>query len=116
MGVIQVNGIRLHAKHGCMPEEAVIGGDYIIDVTITTDLSEAESSDELSDTVDYCAVYEIVKKEMEIRSKLVEHVAKRILRSLRHEYHCVSKFDVKVTKIKPPVGGAVDSVSVIVSG
>ncbi|HTF03661.1 MAG TPA: dihydroneopterin aldolase [Bacteroidia bacterium] len=116
MGIINVNGIRIYAYHGCLPEEGKIGGEYVVDVTITGDFSKAESSDELADTVDYCVVYETVKREMAIRSKLIEHVAKRILDGLRKDYPAVEKFDVQVTKINPPMGGAVDHVSVIVAG
>ena len=37
---IEVNGIKLYAFHGCLPEEGKIGGNYIVDVTITTDFTE----------------------------------------------------------------------------
>ena len=116
MGVLHVNGIRLRANHGCLPEEEKIGGDYIVDITITSDFYQAEHSDELADTVDYCVVFEVVKREMGIRSKLIEHVAKHILDGLKKEYHGVSRFDVKVTKINPPINGPVDSVSFVISG
>mgnify|MGYP001563057322 FL=1 len=116
MGIINVNGIRVYAYHGCLPEEGIIGGEYIVDVTITGDFSKAETSDQLADTVDYCVVYETVKREMAIRSKLIEHVAKRILDGLRKEYPSVERFDVKVTKINPPMNGAVESVAVVVRG
>lgn len=116
MGIIKVNGIRVYSYHGCLPEEGIIGGEYIVDVTITGDFSEAENSDDLTDTADYCVVYETVKREMAIRSKLIEHVAKRILDSLRKEYPGVSVFDVRVTKINPPMNGTVNNVSYDVSG
>jgi 7,8-dihydroneopterin aldolase/epimerase/oxygenase len=116
MSIIHVNGIRVYAYHGCLPEEGQIGGEYVVDVAITGDFSAAEISDELSDTVDYCVVFETVKREMAIRSKLIEHVAHRILLGLRKEYPGVAKFDVSVTKINPPMNGPVDKVSVVVSG
>ncbi|HET6991070.1 MAG TPA: dihydroneopterin aldolase [Bacteroidia bacterium] len=116
MGKIEVNGIRIRAFHGCLPEEAIIGGEYIVDVIVDADFSKASQSDELVDTIDYCVVYEIVKSEMAIRSKLIEHVAQRILSSLRKKYSGAKNFSVKVTKLVPPMNGAVDSVSVIVEG
>jgi dihydroneopterin aldolase len=116
MGKIEVNGIRIRAYHGCLPEEAIIGGEYIVDVLIDADFSKASLSDELIDTIDYCAVYEIVKSEMKVRSKLIEHVAQRILTSLRNKYPDAKSFSVKVTKLVPPMNGAVDSVSVAVEG
>lgn len=88
----------------------------MVDITVTGNFSSAEKSDELTDTVDYCAVYAIVKSEMAVRSKLIEHVAKRILDSLRKEYPAVSVFEVSVTKINPPLNGPVDNVVYVVQG
>lgn len=112
MGIINVNNIRLYAYHGCLPAEEIIGGEYVVDVKIKTDFSLAEKNDDLSKTVDYCDVYEIVKREMKIRSKLIEHVARRIADSLKKEIRKIEKVKVRLTKIAPPVHGAVESVSV----
>jgi dihydroneopterin aldolase len=116
MGKINVNGIRLRAYHGCLPEEGIIGGEYVVDVMIDADFSKAAQTDELVDTVDYCVVFDRVKEEMAIRSKLIEHVAQRIIDALRKEYASVKTFSVTVTKIVPPMNGAVDRVSVTVEG
>jgi dihydroneopterin aldolase len=116
MGIIKVNGIRLRAFHGCLPEEGIIGGEYVVDVTIDTDFTKAAQTDELHDTVDYCVVFDCVKAEMAIRSKLIEHVAQRIIYALRNRYPLVKTFAVTVTKIVPPMNGAVDKVSVTVEG
>lgn len=34
MGLIEVNGIRVFAYHGCLDEEARIGGHYLVDVHV----------------------------------------------------------------------------------
>lgn len=115
MGIINVNGIRIYAYHGCLPEEAKIGGEYVVDVRVETDFSLAEKSDELTDTVDYCTIHDVVKTEMAIPSKLIEHVARRIGTGLRKHYPKVSSFIVRVTKINPPMNGAVENVSVEVT-
>jgi 7,8-dihydroneopterin aldolase/epimerase/oxygenase len=116
MGIINVNGIRCYAYHGCLPEEGKIGGEYVVDVRIETDFSRAAENDDLNDTVDYCVVYDAVKSEMAIRSKLIEHAAKRIVDSLRKKYPPVKLFSVSVTKINPPMNGVVDSVTVVWEG
>lgn len=116
MGIITVNGIRCYAFHGCLPEEGRVGTEYVVDVIIDTDFSKASQTDELEDTVDYCVVYDAVKAEMAIRSKLIEHAAQRIVNALRIHYPSVKTFSVKITKINPPMNGVVDSVSVITEG
>lgn len=112
MGIINVNGIRVYAFHGCLPEEGKIGGEYVVDVKVDTDFSHAEETDELRDTVDYCVIFDEVKAQMAIRSKLIEHVARRIGTKLRAHYPNVNSFMVRVTKINPPMNGPVDTVSV----
>lgn len=116
MGIIRVDGIRLRANHGCLDEEAKIGGDYIVNIKIDVDFTPSVQSDELVDTVDYCVVYELVKQEMSIRSKLIEHVAHRILVALRQRYSYVQQFEVEVIKIVPPMNGPVDQVAVQLQG
>ncbi|HWY38478.1 MAG TPA: dihydroneopterin aldolase [Bacteroidia bacterium] len=109
---IAVEGIRLYAYHGCLDEEAKIGGNYIVDVYMETDFSEAARTDDLGNTIDYCAVYEIVKKEMAVRAKLVEQVAGRIHGVIIKTFPAVSKARVKLTKLSPPMNGHVEKVFV----
>src|SRR4051812_39442406 len=112
MGIVKISGIRCFAFHGCLEEEAVIGGNFMVDIEIETDFSQAASNDELSGTVDYVEVYEIVKKEMATRSKLIENVAKRISDSLLQKISNIEAVEIKVTKINPPVNGEVEKVTV----
>ncbi len=112
-GVIIVRNIRLYAYHGCLDEEAIIGGNYIVDVKIYTDYSAAARTDDLSKTVNYCEVFEIVKREMGIRSRLIEHAAGRIARALKKEIRGIEKVSLRLTKISPPLNGNVGSVSVL---
>ena len=114
MGIILVEGIKVYAYHGCMEEEAVIGGNYIVDVNIETDFEKAALTDDLNETVNYAIVSDIVKEQMAIRSKLIEHVAKRIFDSLLKKLSRIKKVQVKVAKLNPPVKGGVDKVSVVV--
>lgn len=109
---IAVEGIKLYAYHGCLEEEALIGGNYIVDVYMETDFTEAAKTDDLTKTVDYCAVYEIAKKEMAIRSKLIEQVAQRIHSCIVKSFSAVTKAKVRVTKLNPPMNGNVDMVYV----
>ena len=115
MGIIKVEGIKLHAFHGCLPEEEKNGQEYIVDVVATGNFENAISSDDLKETVDYCVVYDTVKKEMAIRSKLIEHVCGRILKALKQVYPKI-KFSVTVIKPNPPVNGDVANASITLEG
>lgn len=112
MGKVLVENIKVYAYHGCLSEETSIGSDYLVNVSVNADLSRAASSDKLSDTVDYVHINKIVKQEMAIASKLLEHVAKRISNRIFSEIGTVEKTKVSVSKINPPIGGDVEKVTV----
>jgi len=116
MGLMEVNGIRVFAYHGCLEEEARIGGNFRVDVTVQADLAAAEASDHLNDTVDYGRVTAIVKQEMAVRSKLIEHVARRILDALKAEWPAAYQWKVRLVKERPPINGDVAEAVYTVEG
>lgn len=105
MGLIEVNGIRVFAFHGCLPEEERIGGHYRVDVSVSGDFSVAQDRDRLSDTIDYGRVTDLVREQMAVRSRLIEHVAGRILSSLKAEWPGRGAWKVRIVKERPPVHG-----------
>lgn len=109
---INIEGIKLYGYHGCLEEEGRIGGHYIVDVYMATDFSAAAEADDLRKTIDYCAVYEIAKAEMAIRSKLIEQVCQRIYSRVQKDLKGIKSLHVKVTKLTPPMNGDVEKVSV----
>jgi dihydroneopterin aldolase len=116
INIVEVNGIELYAYHGCMEEEAKLGGKYIVDISIQTDYSKSAASDELIDTIDYVAVRKIVVQEMEKRSKLIEHVGYRILNALKSAFPAIINTRVKIRKMGPPIEGTVKNVAIIIEG
>ena len=52
---------------------------------------------------------------MEIKSKLIENVALRILTSVCDTYPEITWAKVKVSKMNPPVGGKMDNVSITIT-
>ena len=113
---IEINGIKLYAYHGCLPEEGKIGGNYIVDISLKTNFNSAAISDQLNETIDYVDVNLIVKEEMAIRSKLIEHVGQRIVNRIKSTFKGVVSIRVKVTKVCPPINGDVDNVAIILEG
>ena len=115
MALISVEGIRVFAYHGHLPEEAKLGGNFIVNVWVTSDASEVEKTDDLNDTVDYVKIIEIVKEQMDIRSDMIEHAARRIVDAILPIYK-VKKVAVEVEKINPPIDATFDKISVTTQG
>ncbi|AOZ99121.1 dihydroneopterin aldolase [Flavobacterium commune] len=113
METIKLKNIRTFSYHGCLVEEGKIGSEYTVNLEIKANLQQSTQSDELADTVDYVHLNRIVVEEMAIRSKLLEHVAKRINKRVLAELPMVMKTIVEVSKINPPISGDVESVTLI---
>ncbi|RVT79956.1 dihydroneopterin aldolase [Flavobacterium sufflavum] len=113
METIKLKNIRTFSYHGCLVEEGKIGSEYTVNLEIKANLQQSTQSDNLEDTVDYVHLNRIVVEEMAIRSKLLEHVAKRINARVLAELPMVIKTIVEVSKINPPIGGDVESVTII---
>jgi dihydroneopterin aldolase len=112
VGKITLKNIKVYGYHGCLTEEGQIGSDYRVDLTVSSDLKLSAASDNLSDTVDYVHLNNIVKNEMSIRSKLLESVAERILNRILTDLENVTSAEVAVSKINPPIGGDVEMVTI----
>lgn len=115
MSRIAINDMRFYAHHGCFEQERAIGTHFRVDLWFETDTSKAEVSDNIADTVSYLDVYQVVKRQMEIPSNLLEHVARRIGEGIRKEFPAVTAVNVRVSKLNPPLGGQMESVSVEVT-
>ena len=111
---VEINGIKLYAFHGCLPEETKIGGNYLVDVSVTTNFSEAAKEDNLFKTVDYVVINAIVAKEMAIPSKLIETVGQRIINRIKSEVKFIKTARVEVIKVCPPINGDVNDVAIII--
>ena len=115
MAVISINDMRFYAHHGCFEQERTIGTRFRVDLRFETDTACAERTDRIEDTVSYLDVYQVVKEQMAIPSNLLEHVARRICDAVKTRFPEVERVDVKVSKLNPPLGGQMESVSVEIS-
>ena len=112
MGKVILKNIRIYAFHGCMEEEEKIGSDYILNLEVDAPMGVASRTDELEDAVDYVSLNAIVKEEMSVRSKLLEHVAQRIVDKIMGQFDEVESVEVSVAKQNPPIGGDMDEVCI----
>ncbi|MGB8489901.1 MAG: dihydroneopterin aldolase [Bacteroidales bacterium] len=113
MGLILIENMEFYAFHGHFKEEQIVGNRFLVDLTMETDMTAPSKSDNLKDALNYQKAYQIVKAEMEKKSHLLENIALRILNALYAEMEGIKKAKVKVSKMNPPMGGKIGSVSVV---
>lgn len=115
MGQIQIENMEFYSFHGHFQEEQIVGNKFIVNLTIDTDMKIPSGSDNLKDAVDYQRIYQITKLQMGKKSHLLEHIAGRIIDAIYAEMSGILKVTVKVSKMNPPMGGKIGSVSVVMS-
>jgi dihydroneopterin aldolase len=109
MGTVRLVNAVFYAHHGVMEEEHRIGGRYEVDVAVDLDFEAAARHDDLSQTVDYEAVYDAVH-ELVTKNNfyLIEKLAYLIAHRVAEAYPQVDSIEVVVRKPNPPVGGPCD--------
>lgn len=112
MSVITLKNMEFHAFHGCLEHEQQLGNTFLVTVKIDVDTSLACRTDDLHDTLNYVSVYNIVKKQMLTPAKLIEHLAQNILDNIFAGFPHINYIWISVSKLNPPLGGKVESVSV----
>ena len=111
-GYIRLRQVRFHAFHGVMPLERQVGADFLLDLRVGYPLEQAMQSDEVADTLNYAVLYDLVAREMQLPSQLLEHVAGRIAASIGQTFPQVTSIDLELTKLNPPMGADCEGASV----
>ncbi len=106
-GWIGLESMEFYAFHGVFEEEQLIGGKYLVDISIYTDMQGAMLYDDLEGTLDYEIVYHIVKKNMQQPVKLIEYLAHNIIADLREVLAEDDKIKLKIRKLNPPLGAKI---------
>ena len=103
MPQIYIKDMRLHAFHGVLPQERVVGNDYVINVVVDYPFEAACLSDDVADTLNYAELAEVIKQEMAVQSNLLEHVAHRICTAIIRQFPKTRKVSIDLRKVTPPM-------------
>jgi len=110
---IILENIEFFAYHGYYDEEQKIGNKYTIDICVTANLETAAQNDRLADTINYEKLYKIVAEEMIKPTRLLEHIAQRIIDSCFQRFEQIENIEVCVAKHNPPIGGVCGKAKVV---
>ena len=109
---IKVRGLRVRTHVGVSDEERVTPQTVVVDVDVDADVTSAAESDDITDTIDYAELVNIVTETVaESRSKLLEHLAAQVV-SVVLSMDGVRGVTVEIAKDPPPLRQEVDRVSV----
>jgi len=105
--MLLLEGLRFFGHHGVFPEETVLGQRFIVDVHMELDLRAAAANDDLDATVDYFAVYDVVRAIVEGEPrKLVETVVDECARAVLRDFPAIDAVEVTMRKPGAPIKAA----------
>jgi len=111
---INLNGAEFFAFHGYYPEEQLLGGIFLVDISVSFEPATDLAEDEIGNTVNYEQLYNIACDEMKITHKLIETVGQAISGAIKHKFPFVKNTRVAIQKINPPLKGKVGHSSVVI--
>lgn len=104
--------MKFFAHHGVCPQEQVVGNRFEVTLQVFCDMEKAMTDDDLSGTVNYATLYAVVEKEMAVPSKLLEHVAFRIIQAVKAEFPQVTGGTISISKLTPPFKSDLEKVEI----
>ncbi|HUC80236.1 MAG TPA: dihydroneopterin aldolase [Flavisolibacter sp.] len=108
---IQLHRLRFFGYHGLYEEEAMLGSDFEINLSIETVAPEYVVV-KIEDTINYAAVYEIVRRIFSQREALLETITMNMAAAIKDEFPLLKKISIQLTKLHPPIAAFTGSVSV----
>ena len=111
---IEVNGLRMRARHGVLPEERTLGNDFELSLKLDYPFEKALENDDLGSTLNYAETVEIAREVMAEPSALLEHVAGRLKDALTGRWPLISGGCIRVAKLSPPIDACLANVAVVI--
>lgn len=102
---VALEDVRLYAYHGVFDHERREGNEFRYDLKVTYGSANngREIEDDLSLTVSYAELYEIVKEVSSRPHKLLETVVSEIVNIIRERYPFIMSAECRLTKLQPPI-------------
>jgi len=113
-GKVILEGLEFHAYHGVYPHERSSGNKFEVDIEVHTEFSTSAFHDDLSGTLNYEALYTLIKQVMEQPAKLLETVGHSIAERTLATFTIARRVEVRISKFNPPIGGVCRKATVLV--
>ncbi|MCM1138879.1 MAG: dihydroneopterin aldolase [Muribaculaceae bacterium] len=111
-GTIEVNDLRIFARHGVYDFELASGNIFIVTVHLRYPIYDSMKNDNICETLNYAEVVDIIKKVMNTPSKLLENVCFRLHQELIDIYPNIYGGMIRIAKTNPPIEADMKDVAV----
>ena len=114
--LIEIKGIKSFGYHGVLESEKITGQDFYVDVVLELDLTRASVTDDVSDTINYAEVTDLVVAQITGDPvSLIEKLAGNIADRIKATYPQAAAVSVTVHKLQAPVNAQVKDISVTIN-
>ena len=105
---IRLYNVLMYGQHGVLPEERTLGNQYRVNICLRIDASDFDvDADELSSTISYAEVFEILQNEMNSTAALLETVAVKFARRAQNKWSNLKSGEIEIVKTVPPIPGMI---------
>lgn len=108
---IELRKLRFFAYHGLHAEERKTGNEFEVNLTVSYK-EPANTIGRLDDSINYAALFEIVKKEMDEPCDLLETLVQTIALKVKDNFPDIKHLRISVYKLHPPIPQTRGSVGV----
>lgn len=98
---IKIVGMEMQVCLGVYEEEKIVPNDIRIDISMRVSNTNAFLSDNLSDTLDYQKIYDLIGKKMLEIDNLLERKAYKIIKSIFQDFSEVEEIGLQIAKKRP---------------
>lgn len=96
---IHLNNVEMYGYHGLYKEEQILGNTFIVNLSVEF-IPAVTKINEISDTIDYVEVYDIVKLRLQSTTTLLESIVEDIASSILSKFPIAQKVTLEITKTK----------------
>lgn len=111
MLTIHLNNLKFNAKHGLYKEEAILGNEFEINISITQ-LDVKENITAINETINYVQVYQLIANRMKQPTHLLETLAQDICKLILQNFSLADMVEIRINKTSPPISTFIGSVAV----
>lgn len=99
---VELKEVRFFAYHGLYPEERKTGNEFEVNLSVSFEPADGVMND-ISATVNYAALFELVKKQMKEPADLLETLMTSMAANIKTAFPPIRKISISVAKLHPPI-------------
>ena len=104
MITVHLHQLLFNSFHGIHEEEKILGNDYVVDASVMFH-EEQKVITSIHETINYAAIYNVIKERMSVPTLLLETVVMEIGNEIHTQFPQLKSINISIKKMHPPIEG-----------